>query len=359
VGSAHFDATIIGGGFYGCEIALELKRLGFDRVLILERNAAIMRRASYVNQARIHNGYHYPRSLSTAESSHENFERFVSDYAPAVSQDMEKIYAIAYGSRVNANQYERFCKNVGIPCMEVSSKQQRLFDSNLIEAAFQTKELVFNTQVLAQLLVRRLSDAQVELRFEAKVTNVEAMKECIGVSVAGDGQLLQTDFLFNCTYASLDQIGIPLQTRIKRELTEMILIDPPKELKKLGITVMDGPFFSTMPFPSTNYHTLSHVRYTPHESWIESEHATPEPRRTNRDMMMRDASRYLPILGRSRIVRSIFELKAILAKTEDNDARPILFEQSQLSPRIFSIMGSKLDNIYDIQTKLKGQLWTH
>jgi glycine/D-amino acid oxidase-like deaminating enzyme len=56
------DAIVIGGGFYGCEIALELVRLGFEKVVLVEREPGLLRRASFVNQARIHNGYHYPRA---------------------------------------------------------------------------------------------------------------------------------------------------------------------------------------------------------------------------------------------------------------------------------------------------------
>jgi NADPH-dependent 2,4-dienoyl-CoA reductase/sulfur reductase-like enzyme len=44
---AMADAIVIGGGFYGCETALELRRLGFSRVIVAERENDILRRASY------------------------------------------------------------------------------------------------------------------------------------------------------------------------------------------------------------------------------------------------------------------------------------------------------------------------
>ena len=82
------DAAIVGGGFYGCEVALELKRLGFGRILILEREPGMLRRASYVNQARVHNGYHYPRALVTALRSRMNFDRFIEDYGFAIDKNL-------------------------------------------------------------------------------------------------------------------------------------------------------------------------------------------------------------------------------------------------------------------------------
>ena len=61
-----WDAVVIGGGFFGCSIATELiTEHGNSNVLIVERERDVMKRASYGNQARVHNGYHYPRSFTT------------------------------------------------------------------------------------------------------------------------------------------------------------------------------------------------------------------------------------------------------------------------------------------------------
>lgn len=38
-----------------------------ETVLVLEYDEAPFQRATYINQARVHMGYHYPRSLSTAD----------------------------------------------------------------------------------------------------------------------------------------------------------------------------------------------------------------------------------------------------------------------------------------------------
>ena len=56
------DITIIGGGFFGLYLAEYFSRLN-KKVLIIEKENDAMQRASYVNQARVHNGYHYPRSV--------------------------------------------------------------------------------------------------------------------------------------------------------------------------------------------------------------------------------------------------------------------------------------------------------
>ena len=55
------DAVVIGGGFYGASIAIYLaKNRGLKKVVLVEKEKKLLTRASYNNQARVHNGYHYP-----------------------------------------------------------------------------------------------------------------------------------------------------------------------------------------------------------------------------------------------------------------------------------------------------------
>src|SRR5687767_2065339 len=89
----NYDALIVGGGFYGCEMAVRLRQR-LPRVLLVEGDAQLLGRASYHNQARIHNGYHYPRSLLTALRSRLSYARFKTDYADCVADQFEKYYAI-------------------------------------------------------------------------------------------------------------------------------------------------------------------------------------------------------------------------------------------------------------------------
>ena len=44
-------------------------------------------------------------------------------------------------------------------------------------------------------------------------------------------------------------------------------------------------------------------------------------------------------------------------RSERDDSRPILFEVSPDSPRIISIMGAKLDNIYDALDAIRLYRW--
>jgi hypothetical protein len=71
--------------------------------------------------------------------------------------------------------------------------------------------------------------------------------------------------------------------------------------------------------------------------------------------MVRDAGRYLPALLDSRHVDSLLEVKTVLVKNEGDDGRPILFEKHSALPGCISVLGGKIDNIYDVLEKLEAE----
>ena len=86
-----FDAIVIGGGFYGTIISIYLSQhKKLNNILILEHENELMQRSSLINQARVHNGYHYPRSFSTAYRSRVNFPKFVSAWGKAIKKDFNR-----------------------------------------------------------------------------------------------------------------------------------------------------------------------------------------------------------------------------------------------------------------------------
>jgi hypothetical protein len=141
----------------------------------------------------------------------------------------------------------------------------------------------------------------------------------------------------------------------------MALMQMPASLNGLGITVMDGPFFSMMPFPARGLHTLSHVRYTPHMYWNDQLGVDPYEKlrlyeRDSRvDRMVRDVGRYMPEVLKAKHIDSLFEIKTVLVKSEGNDGRPILFEKHAELPGCYSVLGGKIDNIYDVLETLEAE----
>lgn len=362
----EYECIVIGGGFYGCFVAEQLAQNG-KKVLLIEKETDLMQRASYVNQARIHQGYHYPRSILTSLRSRVNFPRFIKDYAPCVYSEFFKYYAIGkISSKVTSRQFRLFCERIDAPLKQAPINVRNLFDKNLIEGIFEVKEYAFDAEKLKHFMLDKLDNAAVSVLLQSSADKISTVskKLALSLNVNGETMTVSAGNIFNCCYSQINHVlkrsGLPL-VPLKHELTEMALIEMPDLLKRFSVTVMDGPFFSIMPFPSRNLHTLSHVRYTPHRYWQGNDgqdHVDAEANLRNARKpshykhMIMDAKRYLPLLEECRYVDSLWEVKTVLPQSEVDDSRPILFHQTEESPGLVSIMGGKIDNIYDVKERL-------
>jgi len=371
----RYSHIVIGGGIYGCYTALTLaKRFGSSGLLIMEQESDLLRRASYNNQARVHNGYHYPRSLLTALRSRVNAPRFADEFSEAIFSDFVHYYAISRRrSNVTAGQFEQFCRRIGAEIKPATAGVRKLFDSELIEAVFRVREPAFDADRLRDCLRTRIEEASIALVTQTegvKVTVEEETRSATGRCLRLEARNVQSgvreefrcEYLYNCTYSRLNGILVrsgmqPI--RLKHEATEMALVEVPASLHDLGITVMCGPFFSLMPFPPLRLATLSHVSYTPHYEWVDDPleggngaHQPSFPLRTRFDRMRRDATRYVPALKDCSHVRSLWEVKTILPQSGVNDSRPILFKREPSAPNLISLLGSKIDNIFDLDDVL-------
>lgn len=363
------DALVIGGGLYGATIAAYLvARRGFRQVTLIEREAQLLSRASFHNQARVHNGYHYPRSYTTAYRSRVNFPRFVAGFGATVRSDFTALYAIARrDSKITARQFQRFCREIGAAIEPAPPSLAGLFDPRLVEEAFLVEEHVFDAARMREQALAELQVLGVEILAGSRVTRLSAQDGGIAAGYAdasGAEHEIHGRFVFNCTYSGVNQIGGEfhgIRASLKHEIAEMALIEVPHGLRGLAVTVMDGPFFSMMPFPARGLCTLSHVRYTPHRQWLDSPGIDPYEaldsydRRTRVDRMIRDASRYLPALSGARYVDSLFEVKTVLVKNETDDGRPILFERHDKLRGCYTVLGGKIDNIFDVLERLDAE----
>lgn len=360
----QYDVAVIGGGFFGCSIALHVKRY-VKNVVVIEKEPDIMLHASYNNQARVHGGYHYARSLLTALRSRVSFADFVRDYEDCVVNSFDKYYAVGrFFSKVSARHFYQFCQRIGADISPAPARIRALFNDNLIEDVFTVKEYAFDSLKLRARIKRELAATGVEVRTGTEVHKIThgAQGIMLELTQGGTTQTLTAGRVFNCGYAHINSVnhrsGLPL-VPLKHELTEMALVEVPDELRNVGLTIMDGPFFSIMPFPPRGLHTLSHVRYTPHVEWRDEPTNTDwrdghqfmrdHLPRTSFTRMAADARRYVPAVGKSRYVDSLWEVKTVLPSSEASDSRPILFVDSHGNvPGYTCIMGGKIDNVQDV-----------
>src|SRR5215813_3775956 len=362
----HYDVIIVGGGIYGCFIALRLAPT--RRVLLIEREPHLLARASYHNQARVHGGYHYPRSLLTALRSRANAPRFVHLFKAAICSDFEHYYAIGRRrSNVTAQQFAQFCRRIGADIAPASSAVARLFCEDLIEAVFGVREYVFDAQKLRECLEVRLGEVGVEVCTRHEVLRIDSdakghlLAHIRDVASQSMGEASCTT-LYNCTYSRLNELlaRSGLETlRLTHEATETALVEVPPSLQGRCVTVMCGPFFSLMPFPPLNLMALTHVTYTPHYAWADdpakasvATHVPGFPLPSRFDRMQRDGARYLPALDACTYNRSLWEVKTLLPQSSVNDSRPILFRRDRSNANVICVLGGKVDNIFDLEELL-------
>ena len=320
-----YDKIILGAGLYGLYAAQKCGAAG-QRVLVLERDPAPFMRATYINQARVHMGYHYPRSYSTAIKSAHYFERFCNDYGFCLHTEFDQVYATsAHFSWTNAAEFRRFCAAAGIRCDDVAP--ERYFNPGLCDGAFLTTEYTYDAQILKRWFLEQL----------AALPNVEVL------------------------YSH------------KPTAIEIILCTVDKSLKNTGITVMDGPFFSLMPFGRTGLHSLTSVTFTPHETSYDSVatfpcqqecggvckpgslyncNECPAKPQSAWPYMSQLARKYLKEEYGFAYHSSLFSMKPILKASEIDDSRPTVVRVMNDEPKLVSVLSGKINTVYDLDEVL-------
>lgn len=375
-----YDKIIIGAGLYGLYAAKRCSDKG-EKVLVLEYDRAPFQRATYINQARVHMGYHYPRSLTTAVKSAGYFRRFVEDFGFCIHDRFEQIYATSGRfSWTNAEQFMEFCRAAGIRCEEVAVS--KYFQTGMCDGAFLTEEYTYDAGILQKYYEEQLSDRNnVTFLFEARLKKILRKNDVFEVWMCDD-IYFEAPFVLNATYASVNQIigkteGIDQEKfKIKYELCEIILCEPGDTLRGTGITVMDGPFFSIMPFGKTGLHSLTSVTFTPHvtsyeelptfQCQRESEDGRPECRpealgNCNTCIHKPDsawpymshlADKYLKPEYAYTYKESLYSMKPILKSSEVDDSRPTAIRVLSESPVFISVLSGKINTVYDLDAYL-------
>ena len=369
-----FDKIIIGAGLYGLYSALFCAKHG-QNVLVLEYENSAFERATYVNQARVHMGYHYPRSLSTAIKSRGYFDRFNEDYGFCVNDKFDQIYATSTNfSWTNAVQFKKFCKDADIRCDEIPV--ETYFKQSMCDGAFLTTEYTYDAQILKTWLLTELQKfTNIKIHYNTRIKTIENNGEYYILTI-NDGAIYKTTFVINATYAGVNQIhamlGFPA-LQIKYELCEIILCEVNEKLKNVGITVMDGAFFSIMPFGRTGHHSLTSVTFTPHIASYESVptfdcqtrsggvcsprqlgncnncFAKPESAWT---FMSYLAKKYLKDEYSFDYLGSLYSMKPILKASEIDDSRPTVIRQYSENPRFISVLSGKINTVYELDEEL-------
>ncbi len=367
----EYDYIILGGGLYGLYTATVLGEK--SKIAILETDSDICTRATFVNQARVHNGYHYPRSISTAVKSSKYFDKFSKDFSFAINNKFKKIYSIAKSySYTSGDQFIKFCKNANIPCKEIYLPH--FINKDTVEASFETEEYAFDAIKIKEHFLKKIEKSDnIEIFLSTYPIQVKIKNKKYLIDTNTKKQFL-TSSVINTTYASTNQISQLFNLdkfKIKYEICEIIICDVNKQIKNIGFTIMDGPFCSLMPFGLTGKHSLTSVTFTPHKTsfddlpkfdcqkenklctsiHLENCNSCPVRPKTAWNYMSQIAKKYLKNID-IKYIDSYFAIKPILKASEVDDSRPTVIKKLSNDPSFTTVLSGKINTIYDLNKEI-------
>lgn len=372
-----FDTIVIGGGIFGVYAALYLAKRG-QRVCIIEKEAELFTKASIVNQARLHGGYHYPRSVATARMSDDNKARFTAEHQPFINFSFEKYYAIdRFGSFTDGQQFERFCDYLHIPCERV--REHPLFNFNRLDALYATTEYSFDPILIAKYYKKKLNEEKgITIFNSTKVIAAEAIGKQWNVKInhlASGIWHLTSDRVINATYSGSNAInrlfGVS-DMQLMHEISEIAFVTSP-QVKNLGLTVMDGPFGSLMPYGLSGLLSLSSVAYTHHKvsynnlPTFDCQQLNPDchpdfpancnycpvkPESSYRKMLAQ-MKQYFSEAVDFQYFHSYFTIKSKLKASYIDDGRPTEIALLRENPAFYCIFAGKINSIYEIEKLIR------
>jgi hypothetical protein len=370
----EIDNLIIGGGLFGIYAAL-LAPAG-ETTLILEKEDKLMLRASTINQARLHTGLHYLRSIRTAQSANFHFERFLKEHSKFINEGFDHLYLIAQrNSLSNTKDLMRVAKNLGVRVEELSDHPS--INKENTEGIFRVNEPSIDLEMLRDHYVSRVNGLKESPILNVTKLEMEQYKNSIIATVTTRNEEIQYKIkkrLIVAAYSGLNEVleklKIPKE-KITYELSEVVYAKS-DELENLGITVMDGQHVSAIPFGFTGLSTITSVKYTHRSMASESslmdcqiKHGQCKPNSlflcgkcvhcpsSASSYMVNQLQHYFKRPLNIAVHANKFEVKAFWNSLPSFDHRLTSIKSYDLvdcNVSIFGVLSGKLSNIYELES---------
>ena len=351
--------VVVGGGFYGLWISTQLSNSKTE-VTVIEKNSELMGEASMINQARVHNGHHYPRSYSTFASSNRNYDRFLKEFSSTIDECHDPIYLISDKSKVDKMKFERLCNIFQVKLQDIPIRLADIYKLRYITKGWKVNESYFNSRSLKQQMLNQLDLNGVKIIKNSEVISIEENHNIVKILRVENGQMISESFnaAVISTYGNIEMLkgGVNMNLpRLNYQVSEIVNVRVPDYFNGSSITVIDGPFWSLTPWPAFGNFALSHVRYTPlanFKTHVEAKQFMEQNiDYSNFNLMKKDLIKYHKIFDKITKIKSYLAIKCLLPKSESNDSRPILYKFNEKGNILLTI-GGKIDNIFDLSKVL-------
>lgn len=322
---------VLGGGWYGCHIAGALIREGYE-VELHERSDRLFSGASGGNPARLHLGFHYPRSRLTRAASQEHYRAFMAAYGHLTRAVPINLYCIAaQDSLLDFGTYRQVLTG---ELEFVTVEKASDFGLENVEGALLTGERHIVIDEARRWYERELAE---HVRFQTEPEDRDDF-----------------DWTIDCTFCARDAAGID---RYEPCLT--VLLEGPTDR---AITIMDGPFPSVYPWDETRgLSSLTSASLTPFSKAVKTHEEaravlaaqTGETIRERSQAMVEQLARFYPaIREKYRIADHKLTIRA--QPRSGSDAR--LVDIVQTAPNTLRIRAGKIDAILHARELLREWL---
>src|SRR3989344_1302706 len=351
--------AIIGGGIFGTNCAIKLA--DFCDVTLFERNNDLMREASFVNQYRHHEGFHYPRSQETVEDIKKariNFEKY---YNNCIIRHFPTYYSVAKeNSRVSAEQYLKFCRDNKFS-FKLEHPDPTHVNREKITISLKTLEPIYDYAKLQKTVKSYLSKKDIKIKLETEVINGSINKNGKKVLLIKEKDKRykeEYDFVINVTYANLNKFAywfnFPIRL-LRVDLVEALNIRLP--IPKISFAIMDGPFTNLVPTSEDNKFTLVHIKDSMLKREVLKDGLIPDSWnkvKSNRKKIIEESLSWLPILKEAEVLESRYVFRGVNAYREHDDARPSDIIHHGFG--CWSILGGKIINCVDTAIELSNEI---
>jgi len=254
--------AVIGGGWFGCHTAAEIKKSSPNAdVMLFERNEDIFSEVSGKFGIRLHCGPHYPRNRHTREACHAGFGKFLQAYPQLANDHLFSDYAHGLidwanqPSKVTREQFMTVCEEFGNG-VEVNP-EERNYEGIDYCLNLQEPSIVLG-KGLRQFFYRHLAKLGVKIRCNFEVSSVTkshspSSSSATSVELRGEDEIHRFDHVINATcFTSLlppriqRLIGGQVMYHVITALVYECTMSPLPE-KPFSFIVMDGSFPCLMP----------------------------------------------------------------------------------------------------------------
>jgi hypothetical protein len=344
--------AIVGAGIFGCTLSLILSKNKSFEIDLFEKKKDIMQMASKYNQQRFHHGFHYPRSQNTIKEILKSKKSFENFYGTDIFGKTKNFYGLVEkNGKINKRNFINILKKNNLKYINSNHKNF----STKIDFQILTDEKILNYFKLKKKIISKIKKSKIRLHLNKDFN----LKNCINY-----------DYIFVCTYfennKNLANINIKNLSRFRYELIEKIVIELPKKYRNLSYVIIDGKFLCLDPYVGTNYHLLSHVKYSKLEikNSIYAKFKNKNFKNVGQFIKLKknkrfinyinDGKKYLPFLIYAKYIGSFFGVRTIEIKKEITDQRTNILKKH--SSNIFSIYSGKWNTAIDISLKIKKYL---